>query len=55
MLSYAEDSEGDSDDVVIFKPKAQNRRPSKKRKVSESADEDIYEEADDVEEGTYGI
>ena len=45
-MSYAEsDSEGLDDDDDIFKPthKAKNTRPVKRRKVSESAEEDMYE------------
>lgn len=59
MLSYAEsDSEGaESVDDDVFKPVPRKRpaRPSKKRKVSESADEAVYEDenADDaVENGS---
>ena len=48
MLSYAEsDSEGaESMDDDVFKPRSKNRpsRPTKRRKVSESADEDVYKE-----------
>ena len=49
-MSYAEsDSEGLDNDDDIFKPapKAKNTRPAKRRKVSESAEEDTYE----VDEG----
>jgi hypothetical protein len=53
MLSYAEsDSEGaESIDDDVFKPVIKNKpaRPSKRRKVSESADEDVYEEKDVLE------
>jgi len=46
VLSYAEsDSEGaESIDDDVFKPASKNRpaRPSKRRKVSESADEEVY-------------
>lgn len=46
MLSYAEsDSEGaESVDDDVFKPRSKTKpsRPSKRRKVSESADEDLY-------------
>ncbi len=58
-LNYAEsDSEGaDSIDDDVFKPVAKSRpaRPSKRRKVSESADEDVYEDDnvfDDLDHGT---
>lgn len=48
MLSYAEsDSEGaESVDDDVFKPMPKQRpaRPTKRRKVSESADEDVYED-----------
>jgi hypothetical protein len=48
MLSYAEsDSEGVEEiDDDVFKPvsKTRQERPSKRRKVSESADEDVYED-----------
>lgn len=48
MISYAEsDSEGaQSIDDDVFKPVCRNRssRPSKRRKVSESADEDVYDD-----------
>jgi hypothetical protein len=48
MLSYAEsDSEGtQSVDDDVFKPVSKGRpaRPVKRRKVSESADEDVYED-----------
>ena len=48
MLSYAEsDSEGaESVDDDVFKPRSKNRapRPSKRKKVSESTDEDVYED-----------
>ena len=52
--SYAEsDSEGVEDDEDIFKPasKAKTARPTKRRKVSESADEDTYEAEDVAEDG----
>lgn len=58
MLSYAEsESEGDeSVDDDVFKPVSKNRppRPSKRRKVSESADEAVYDDGNstgDVDEG----
>jgi hypothetical protein len=57
-MSYAEsDSEGLDDDHHIFKPapKTKNTRPTKRRKVSESADEDTYEAEDLAEEGRYMI
>jgi hypothetical protein len=48
MLSYAEsDSEGAEEiDDDVFKPvsKTRQERSSKRRKVSESADEDVYED-----------
>jgi hypothetical protein len=48
MLSYAEsDSEGDEsvdDDVFKSVPKKGLARPNKRRKVSESADEDVFED-----------
>ena len=46
------DSEGtDGDDVFKPKPKSKERnRPVKRRKLSESADEDIYEQGNDVDE-----
>lgn len=52
--SYVEsDSEGVDDDDDIFKPapKAKNERPTKRRKLSESADEDTYEAEDGGEDG----
>jgi DNA mismatch repair protein MSH6 len=57
MLSYAEsESEGaDSVDDDVFKPapKKKAARPSKRRKVSESADEDVYEDENNgVDDGT---
>ena len=57
MLSYAEsDSEGaQSIDDDVFKPVCKTRqpRPSKRRKVSENADEDVYDENafDEVDDG----
>jgi hypothetical protein len=45
-MMYAEsDSEGLDDDDDIFKPapKVKDTRPAKRRKVSESAEEDAYE------------
>jgi DNA mismatch repair protein MSH6 len=57
-MSYAEsDSEGLDDDDDIFKPapKTKNTRSTKRRKVSESADEDVYEAEDLAEEGRYMI
>lgn len=46
MLNYAEsDSEGaESFDDDVFKPVSKNKpvRPSKRRKVSESSEEDVY-------------
>jgi hypothetical protein len=48
MISYAEsDSEGaESVGDDVFRPASKKRgaRPSKKRKVSESADEDVYDD-----------
>lgn len=55
-MSYAEsDSEGvdDGDDIFKPAPKTQNTRPTKRRKVSESADEDTYGAEDLAEEGRY--
>ena len=51
QINYVEpDSDGDDDDVFKPKPraraKAENRPPVKRRKVSESADEDVYEQED---------
>ncbi len=55
QISYAEsESEGtDNDDVFKPSPKAKskNARPTKRRRVSESADEDTYEAEDVAEEG----
>jgi hypothetical protein len=53
-MSYAEsDSQGAEDEEDIFKPvpKAKNARPVKRRKVSESADEDTFEMGDVAEDG----
>jgi hypothetical protein len=52
-MSYAEsDSEGlDDDDVFKPAPKAKNARPAKRRKVSESAEEDTYEVDERVDDG----
>lgn len=53
-MSYAEsDSEGAEDEEDIFKPapKAKIARPVKRRKVSESADEDTFEMGDVAEDG----
>ena len=46
IIKYAEsDSEGTDDDAVLRKSPSKNRsRPVKRRKVSESADEDVYEQ-----------
>lgn len=51
-INYVEsDSEG-TDSSEVFKSKANRRQPpTKRRKVSESADEDIYEQENEVEEG----
>jgi hypothetical protein len=57
-MSYAEsDNEGVDDDDDVFKlaPKAKNLRPTKRRKVSESADEDTYEAEDVAEDGRYTV
>jgi hypothetical protein len=57
-MSYADsDSEGVEDDEAIFKPapKAKNARPAKKRKMSESADEDTYEVDSVAHDGRYMI
>ena len=50
-ISYADsDSEGTSDDDV-FKPAPRGRsRPVKRRKISESADEDVYEQENEIDE-----
>ena len=53
-MSYAEsDNKGAEDDEDIFKPvlKAKNARPTKRRKVSESADEDTYEAGGVIDDG----
>jgi hypothetical protein len=53
-MSYAEsESEGLYDDDDIFKPapKAKNARPAKRRKVSESAEEDTYEVDEGADDG----
>src|SRR5437764_11730363 len=52
-MSYAEsDNEGAEDDDEIFKPvlRAKNARPTKRRKVSESSDEDAYEDENVVDD-----
>jgi DNA mismatch repair protein MSH6 len=57
-MSYAEsESEGVDDDDDIFKPapKTKNTRPTKRRKMSESTDEDTYEAEGLAEEGRYII
>lgn len=57
-MSYAEsDSEGVEDDEAIFKPapKAKIARPAKKRKMSESADEETYEVDSVAHDGGYTI
>lgn len=58
MVSYAEsDSEGlESLDDDVFKPVVKNKtaRPNKRRKVSESADEDVYEDKDVIDGGEDG-
>jgi hypothetical protein len=57
-MSYAEsDSEGLDDDNDIFKPalKAKNARPAKRRKVSESAEEDTYEVDVGAEDGRSAV
>lgn len=51
-MSYAESASEDAeddDDVFEPAPKTKNVRPVKRRKVSESADEDTYD-AEDVAE-----
>jgi hypothetical protein len=53
-MSYVEsDSEGLDNDDDIFKPapKAKNARPAKRRKVSESAEEDTYEVDEGADDG----
>ena len=53
-MSYVEsDSEGLDDDDNIFQsaPKAKNARPAKRRKVSESAEEDTYEVGEWADDG----
>ena len=57
-MSYAEsDSEGEDEDEDVFKPapKAKKPRPIKRRKVSESADEDTYEAEDVADDGMYTV
>ena len=48
VIKYAEsDSEGTDDDAILRKTPTKNKkRPVKRRKVSESADEDVYEQDD---------
>lgn len=56
VINYIEsDSEGtDGDDV--FKPKpAVKSRPNKRRRVSESADEDVYEQENEPEQDDDGM
>ena len=53
-MSYAEsDSEGAEEDDDIFKlaSKAKRARPLKRRKLSESGDEDTYEAEDIADDG----
>ena len=57
-MSYVEsDSEGLDDDDDIFKaaPKAKNVRPAKRRKVSESAEEDTYEVDEGADDGRSAV
>lgn len=57
-MSYIEsDSEGLYDDDDIFKPvpKAKNARPAKRRKVSESAEEDTYEVGEGIDDGRSAV
>ena len=49
--SASEDAEDDDDDIFKPVPRNRNVRPIKRRKVSESADEDTYEHEDVVDEG----
>jgi len=57
-MSYAEsDSEGLDNDDDIFKPtpKAKTARPAKRRKVSESAEEDTYELDEGADDGRSAV
>jgi len=57
-MSYAEsDSEGFDNDDEIFKPtpKAKTARPAKRRKVSESAEEDTYELDEGADDGRSAV
>ena len=45
------DSEG-TDNEEIFRPNPNRRKPPiKRRRISESADEDVYEQENEVEDG----
>lgn len=54
VISYVEsDSEGTDDDVFKPQPNARSR-PNKRRRVSESADEDIYDQENEPEQDVDG-
>ena len=58
-MSYVEfDSEGLDDDDDIFKPAPKAKktaRPAKRRKVSESAEEDAYEVDEGADDGRSAV
>lgn len=53
-INYVDsDSEGTDNDEIFKSKPARRQPPLKRRKISESADEDVYEQENDVEEGEH--
>lgn len=55
-INYVDsDSEGTDNDEIFKSKPARRKPPVKRRRISESADEDVYEQENDVEEGKHGL
>ena len=47
------DSEGTDNDEIFKSKPTREKPPVKRRRISESADEDVYEQENDIEEGEH--
>ena len=53
-INYVDsDSEGTDNDEIFKSKQTREQPPVKRRRISESADEDVYEQENDIEEGEH--